>query len=287
MTRRRFIGSVAATSALASAARAQPAAPTVLGKPVGLQLYSLRNHFPKDVPGTLAKIRAMGFKEIEGGSDYKLGVEAFNAEVKQAGLVLTSGHFGYEDWGKDTDAIVKRSTTYGLKYTGCAWIPHKDSFTLEDCKRAAADFNKWGKAAKAAGMKYFYHAHGYEFASSPAGNLFDTLAKETDPALVSFQADVFWLTHAGMDPVKLFEKYPKRWVSTHLKDMKKGTPVGLTTGRADDDSNVPLGTGTIDWPNVLRAAAKAGVEKHFIEDEHANSLEQIPKTLGYLRGLKL
>lgn len=289
LSRRRFLGGVVATSGAASLVRGQSgeSAPTVLGKPVGLQLYSLRNYMPKDVPGTLAKIRAMGFREIEGGSDYGLGVDGFKAEVAKAGLVLTSAHFGYEDWQKDADAQVKRGNAFGLRYAGCAWIPHKESFTRADCLRAAADFNKWGKAARDAGLRFFYHLHGYEFSASPEGTLFDTLAKESDPALVAFQADIFWVQHGGANPVTLFERYPRRFVLTHLKDMAKGTPVGLTTGQASVEANVPLGTGTVDWPAVLRGAAKAGVERHFIEDESTSVLKQIPQSLDYLRNLRL
>jgi sugar phosphate isomerase/epimerase len=288
LSRRRFLGGLAAAAAAPSLARAQPAgAPKIFGKPVGIQLYSLRDYIPKDVPGTLAKIRAMGFTDVEGGSDYKMGVEAFKAELAKAGLKVTSAHFGYEDWGKDAAAQIARAQAFSLTLAGCAWIPHKGAFSREDCLRAAADFNKWGKAAKDARMRYFYHLHGYEFQASPEGTFFDLLAKETDPSLVFFQADVYWLTHGGANPVALFEKYPKRWVSTHLKDMAKGTPVGLTTGQADVETNVVLGTGTIDWPAVLRAANKAGVERHFIEDESSRVLDQVPKTLDYLRGLKL
>jgi sugar phosphate isomerase/epimerase len=286
VSRRGFLGKVVAAAAAAPLLRAEPVpkAPTVFGKPVGLQLYSLRNELPKDVPGTLAKIRAMGFREIEGGSDYKLGDEGFKAEVAKAGLVLTSAHFGLEDWQKDPSALVKRSTTWGLKYAGCAWIPHKDdTFTREDCLRAGEIFNAAGKATKAAGIKFFYHLHGYEFVASPEGTLFDTLAKNTDAALVGFQADIFWVTHGGATPGALFEKYPKRFLMTHLKDMKRGTPIGLHTGHAADDSNVVLGTGMIDWPTVLKACKKAGIERHFIEDEHVNAIAQIPQSLGYLR----
>jgi len=287
VSRRSFVSSLVAATGAASLARAAADAPKLYGKPVGLQLYSLRNYLPKDVPGTLAQIRAMGFHEIEGGGDYKMGVEPFKAAVKSAGLKVTSAHFGYEDWQKNTDAQVARATAFDLKLAGCAWIPHKKEFTRQDCLRAAVDFNRWGKAAKAAGQRFFYHAHGYEFSTSPDGTLFDTLMKETDPALVFVQADIFWLTHGGANPVALFDKYPRRWVSTHLKDMAKGTPTGLTTGSADVESNVPLGTGTIDWPSVLRAANKAGVEKHYIEDESSSVLAQIPKTLDYLRSLRL
>ncbi len=288
LSRRRFLEGAAATS-LASLARAQsaPEAPSVLGKPVGLQLYSLRHLMPKDVPGTLAKIRAMGFRELEGGSDYKLGVEAFKAELEKAGLTLTSAHFGYEDWQRDASAQLARARAFGLRYAGCAWIPHKGAFNREDCLRAAADFNRWGKAAKDAGVRYFYHLHGYEFASSPEGTLFDTLAKETDPALVAFQADIFWVQHGGANPVKLFEKYPRRFALTHLKDIAKGTELQKTTGQASDEASAVLGTGIVDWPAVLRAASKAGVERHFVEDEHPDALAQIPQSLSYLRSLRL
>jgi sugar phosphate isomerase/epimerase len=286
VSRRSFVSTLVAAAGMPSLARAADA-PKLYGKPVGLQLYSLRNYMPKDVPGTLAQIRAMGFREVEGGGDYKMGVEPFKAALKKAGLKVTSAHFGYEDWQKSTAAQIARAKAFELKLAGCAWIPHKKEFTREDCLRASRDFNAWGKAAKDAGMRYFYHAHGYEFAAAPEGTLLDLLMKETDPALVFFQADVFWLTHGGGDPAALFEKYPRRWVSTHLKDMAKGTPTGLTTGQADVEANVVLGTGTIDWPKVLRAANKAGVEKHFIEDESSRVLAQLPQTLEYLRSLRL
>ena len=139
----------------------------VHGRPVGLQLYSLRQLMPKDVPGTLALIRSIGFREIEGGGDYGLGMAGFLAEVKKAGLSMTSALYGYEDWGKDTAAVVKRASDYGVRYTGLSWIPHKDAFTREDCLKAAENFNRWGAAAKAAGIRFVYHIHGYEFEPSP------------------------------------------------------------------------------------------------------------------------
>ena len=160
---------------------AQTTPRSVHGKPVGLQLYSLRQRMPKDVPGTLALIRAMGFREIEGGGDYGLGTAGFLAEVKKAGLSVTSALYGYEDWGKDTAAVVKRASDFGVRYAGLAWIPHKDVFTREDCLRAAESFNRWGAAAKAAGIRFVYHIHGYEFEPSPEGTLLDTLAQADRP----------------------------------------------------------------------------------------------------------
>ena len=275
----------AAASSPVSRALAAETGPQVFGAPVGLQLYSLRQHMPKDVPGTLAKIRAMGFREVEGGGDYGLGVAGFLAELQKADLRITSAHFGYEDWAKDATAQVARAVAFGVRYAGCAWIPHKQRFTREDCLRAAGVFDACGRAAKTAGVRFIYHIHGYEFEASPEGTLFDTLATQTDPAHVAFQADIFWVRRGGCDPVALFERYPGRIASTHLKDIAKGVEVCKPDGHAPDETSVPLGDGMIDWPSVLRAAKKAGVERHFIEDEHPNALAQIPGSLRYLASL--
>ena len=283
----RLCAALVATPTLTREAWAEGAqdGPTVFGKPVGLQLYSLRQYMPKDVVGTLAKIRAMGFREIEGGDDYKLGMDGWNAAVAAAGLKVTSTLFGYDDWAKDPAAMAKRAAGFGARYSGCAWIPHQERFTREVCLKAAADFGRAGRAARAAGLKFIYHIHGFEFEPSSEGTLFDTLAKETDPALVFFEADIFWVRRGGCDPVALFERYPGRIPLTHLKDIAKGTEVCTPNGKAPDETSVPLGAGMIDWPGVLRAAEKAGVERHFVEDEHPDAMAQIPKSLDYLARL--
>jgi sugar phosphate isomerase/epimerase len=286
-SRRQFLRLCAALAAAPAlrhgVVRADEAGPTIHGKPVGLQLYSLRQLMPKDVPGTLALIREIGFREIEGGGDYGLGTSGFLAEVKKAGLALTSALYDYaKDWDKDAAATVKRATDFGVRYTGLAWIPHKEVFTREDCLRAAENFNRWGATAKAAGLRFVYHIHGYEFESSPEGTLFDTLARETDPALVGFEADIFWVRRGGCDPVALFEKYPGRIPLTHVKDIAKGLEICKPNGRAPDEASVPIGAGMIDWPSVFRAAEKAGVERHFIEDEHPSAASQLPASLEYL-----
>jgi sugar phosphate isomerase/epimerase len=99
--------------------------------------------------------------------------------------------------------------------------------------------------------------------------------------------DIFWVVHGGGNPVELFAKYPGRFPSTHLKDMRKGTRVGEPTGDAPDDTSVALGEGMLDIPGVLRAANQAGATLHFIEDEHPQSEKQIPRSLEYLASLKL
>jgi sugar phosphate isomerase/epimerase len=108
---------------------------------------------------------------------------------------------------------------------------------------------------------------------------------ETKPEYVRLEMDVFWVVHPGQDPVRFLEKYGKRVELMHVKDMKRGTPSGLT-GQSDVTNNVVVGEGIIDWPNVFRAAKNAGVKWYFIEDESPSSVAQIPQSLRYLERLK-
>ncbi len=258
--------------------------------PIGLQLYTLRESFKTNVPATLDKVKALGFTEIEGGGDYGLGLEKFNELLRERGLKMASAGFGYEAMKKDIGAAVRRAQGLGVKFVMCAWIPHKESgFTEEDVRRAAADFNEWGAAFKAAGMTFAYHPHGFEFRPLNEGDErthFDLLVAETKAEFVSFEMDVFWVTHPGQDPVKLLAKYPNRWVMMHLKDLRRGAPTGIHTGRAPQTDDVPLGTGQVNWPAVLKQAAAAGVKHYFIEDESATPLEALPVSIRYLQGVK-
>jgi sugar phosphate isomerase/epimerase len=154
----------------------------------------------------------------------------------------------------------------------------------------AAEFNRYGAALKAAGLRFGYHPHGFEFTATKAGHgevVFDVLARETKADLVCFEMDVFWAAHGGQDPVKLLKKYPDRWVALHVKDMRKGTVTGLSTGSAAPTDNVAVGQGQLDWPAILRTAQEIGIRHYFIEDETPTPMQCIPDSLKYVRGLKL
>ena len=256
--------------------------------PVGLQLYSLRNQFDKDVPGTLDEVKGFGIKYAELAGTYKMSPEAFRSAIEQRGIKAVSAHFPYERYGSDEGliAIVNEAKALGLEYAGCAWIPHQGDFDEKTCRGAAALFNRAGAELAKHGLKFFYHTHGYEFQRYGEGTLFDLLMKETDPKYVSFEMDVFWIVHPGQDPVKLLEKYDNRWKLMHLKDMRRGTPTGLLTGSSDVKNDVTLGTGQIDLPAVLRSAKNAGVRWYFLEDESPDSEQQIPVSLRYLEQVR-
>jgi len=254
--------------------------------PLGLQLYSLREQFAKDVPGTLDKVRDYGFKNVELAGTYGMSPEKFRSELQSRGLTAVSSHYPFERFRDDVGGIIKDATALGVKYAGCAWIPHEGPFAEKSAREAAAVFNKAGEALAKHGIRFFYHTHGFEFQPYGSGTLFDLLMSETDPQHVNFEMDIFWVVHGGQKPEVLFEKYGDRFALVHLKDMKIGTPINLLTGGSDVKNDVALGTGQIDYRRTLAAAKKAGVKWYFIEDESPSVEQQIPVSLKYLEEVK-
>lgn len=257
---------------------------------IGLQLWSLRDQTKADVPAALDWVKAQGITEVETAGTGNLSLEDFTKALQARGLKAVSAHIGYEALTKDLPGAIKTAKALGAKYVITAWIPHQGAFTPAMARAAAADFNKWGAAFKAEGMTYGFHPHGYEFVAFPeegGKTPFDILLAETNPELVTFEMDVFWVFHAGVDPTALLKKHPTRWSMLHVKDIRKGAVTGLSSGHAAPIDNVAVGTGQIDWPSVLKAAEEIGIKYYLIEDETPTPLVCIPDSLKYLRALKL
>ena len=253
----------------------------------GLQVYSLRGLFAeKGVVAGLDQTKSFGFTTVEVGGSYKLKPEEFLALLKERGLKAVSGHFAWDRWKSDPDGVAAEAKALGLEYAGCAWANHKDPFDEPQAREVLEVFQKAGAATKKVGIKFFYHFHGFEFVKHGGETLADLLVRGTDPDLVAFQMDVLWVFFPGQDPAAWLLKYPGRWVSMHLKDLRKGVERGPLTGHTDVRNNVVLGTGQVDWPAVLAAARKVGVKYYFIEDESPDVLTQIPGTLRYLRDVR-
>ena len=254
--------------------------------PVGLQLYSLREQFKKDVPGTLDEVEQFGFKYAELDGTYKLPPKQYTAMLAARGIRGIGMHFPFERLRDQAEGVALEAKALGLKYVGCPWVPHQGDFDEQTCRAAAAIFNRVGQVMAEHGLKFFYHVHGYEFQPYGQGTLFDLLMSETKPKLVRYELDIFWVVYPGQDPVKLFERYGKRWELVHLKDMKKATPTGLHSPWPDITADVALGSGQINLVALLRAAKKAGVKWYFIEDESPSSEKQIPESLRFLEQVK-
>lgn len=273
-------------AALAALAVVSSRAETGIGEsfkgPIGLQLYSLRADFPKDVAGTLKRVHDFGIKYVELAGTYGLSAEKFRELLDANHLQAVSGHFAFDRLRDDLDGIAKEAKALGLEYVGCAWIPHDGDFDEKECRDAINVFNHAGEVLGKEGFKFFYHTHGYEFQPHGDGTLFDLLMNETKPDLVNYEMDVFWIVHPGQRPAQLLRKYRGRWALMHLKDMKPSTETGLLTGHSDVNNDVALGKGKINFPPILRAAQRVGVKYYFLEDESDQAAKQIPQSLEFL-----
>ena len=280
-SRRSFLGTVAgglaATSALRDVAFAAGSKP-----PLGLQLWSVRRELAKDVPGTLKQIKAWGFDEVE--TFGKFGGD-IAGPLKDAGLRVRAMHVDFQRLQGDLAGVLKEADAVGAGTIVNPYLPHKQRphASREEILAAAGAFAKWAGQCRSAGKRFGYHIHGQEFGPAPEGTLFDVLVKEAGPE-VGFEADVYWVTVGGADPVALLKKYPDRFRFTHLKDMAKGVAPGSEAAHRDE-SNVVLGTGQIDIKGIVAAAASAGVEMNFIEDESNDPLGHIPQSVAYYRSL--
>ena len=254
--------------------------------PLGVQAYSFRNYFPKDIPGTLDRIQAMGITEIEGGSG-RIAPEDYRKLCEERGINIPSTGAGFGDLEEKPMEIVQTAKALGAKYVMCAWIPHENrgNFSKADADRAIQVFNAAGKILKENGLTFCYHVHGYEFQPYQNGTLMDYIIEQTNPEYVSFEMDIFWVQFGGGDPVALLKKYGDRWKLMHLKDMQKGIEKDLTGGTSVE-YNVPLGIGQLDMPGILKEARKIGIAHYFIEDESSAVVDQVPKSIAYLRSLK-
>lgn len=252
---------------------------------IGIQAYSLRNYFPKDIPGTLDRIQEMGITVIESESG-KLPPEEYKKLCDARGIKIPSTSGDFSDLEEDPMNVVNTAKALGAKFVMCAWIPHtRGEFSKADADKAVKVFNVAGKVLKENGLTFCYHPHGYEFQPNGDGTLLDYIIENTDPEFVSFEMDVFWIQFGGGDPVSLLKKYGNRWKLMHLKDMKKGISKDLSGG-TDVEYNVVLGTGELDMKNILIEGHKLGIEYYFIEDESNSVLSQVPQSINYLRNLK-
>jgi sugar phosphate isomerase/epimerase len=255
----------------------------------GVQAYTFRRQFPKGVEATLDTVKMLGFTELETS-----GAKGFtDAEYKKLcdvrGLKIPSVGSDFNGLKKDPMQYVKNAKALGADFVMCSWIPHKgNEFTLENAKAAVEVFNAAGKVLKENGLTFCYHDHGYEFHKLEGSNetLMDYIIQNTNPEYVSFEMDVLWTLHGGGSdaPEKLLKKYKNRWKLMHVKDLRKGV-IGDKSGHEPAKNDVVLGTGQANWKKILKLANKYGIKHFFIEDESEQEMQNIPKSLEYLRSL--
>ncbi len=256
-----------------------------LGLPIGLELYTVRNELENDFDGTLKKVAAIGYKEVELYAFLKKPAVEIRRTLASNGLVCPVAHYDLSLEPRLSQEI-EYANNLGLKYMVVAWLKPEERQSLDQYKRYAEFFNRAGSETQKAGIQFGYHNHNFEFKTFGGVVAFDELLRLTDPQLVKIELDCFWMTWAGRNPVEYMKRDPSRYPILHIKDRKPG--FGLSTDV--DDKPGPfteVGHGIIDWKPIF-AAASAGVKHYFVEQDFCDRspFESARISYEYLKRLR-
>jgi sugar phosphate isomerase/epimerase len=303
MNRRTFIGTSIAATLAAAAKPVWAADSTHHIDSIGIQLYTVRKAMRKDFEGTIAKVAATGYKEVEFAGIFARHAGYFGHSPKDVraildknGLSAPSCHAGYHVLEKKWPEALDAAHTVGHSYIICPWIDEKQRKRPDGWKRAAELFNRAGEASQKAGIQLGYHNHSFEFqpADSLGGKLpYDFLLAETDPKFVTMELDLCWISVAGKDPLAYFDKYPGRFPLVHVKDWIKD-PNATDVYKGATGSSVKIGgrladvgQGSIDWKHIFAQSEKAGIQHYFVEnDEPKSAFDDIKISYDYLHNLQ-
>jgi sugar phosphate isomerase/epimerase len=233
-----------------------------LPMPIGLQLYSVRDLLPKDFDGTLQKLAAAGYKDVEAAGYFNKTAPEWKHAMDQAGLRCISTHHPLQALKKNEDELIDYGKKIGLQYMICSSPMHRDPagkgpMTLDDWNWVSDEFNRIGAKVKSAGMQFGYHNHMGEFEKENGVVFYDQLIKRTDPKLVIFEMDCGWVTAAGRSPLEYLKVIPHRIQLLHVKCMSRG-----------NDGNyhsVVMGRGIPDYHPIFALATS--LKHYFVEQE--------------------
>lgn len=242
---------------------------------IGVQLYTVRSLMEKDFKGTLAKVAAAGYQEVEFAGYYEHQPKDIKKLLNRLGLKAPSTHQGLAVFEQKMDWLIETAKIIGHEYVVCPWLAPEQRSTIDHYKKLAASFNQFGETCQKAGLQFAYHNHDFEFTPITGQLPFDVLLAETDPKLVQIEIDLYWITKAGYDPLAYFAKYPGRFALCHVKDM------------AADQNIVEVGQGQINFAKIFAQSQQAGLQHYFVEhDQPENPLQSITASSQYLQALK-
>jgi sugar phosphate isomerase/epimerase len=271
LDRRTFLGTV---SAAVLAARPVFAASI---KSVGVQLYTVRTNLEKDFDGTLAKVAAIGYKEVEFAGYFGHTPQGVRAALKKHGLTSPAAHIDYatvsspDKWAKALDD----AATIGQKFLVNPWIDEPQRNKPGEWERIAETYNTAAAAAKKHGIQFCYHNHNFEFyPRQDAGGKqpMDILLEACDPKLVKIELDLCWISAAGRDPLDYFKRSPGRFPLVHVKGLKKVPPAPADGTPVPIDKVLPDVTDVghddvIDWKRIFAQSKEAGIQHYFVEHD--------------------
>ena len=249
----------------------------------GIQLYTLREVIPQDPKGTIKKLSDFGFKQIEGfegrqGMFWNMPHKDFKMFLDDVGVEMISSHCNIHEGFEEK---AEQAAEIGMKYLICPYIGPQKS--VEKWKEVTELFNKCGEICRKNGIRFAYHNHEYTFRAFSGMIPQEYLMDNTDPELVDHQMDIYWVVTGGGDPIDYIERYPGRFRLCHVKDRLKNA--------GDDDmrASCDLGTGSIDFPSILKKAADKGMEYFIMEQErydNSTPMKSAEHGAKYLKELK-
>ena len=247
-------------------------------KPIGLQLYTVREEMARDFEATLARVAAIGYREVEFAGLFGRTAADVRKLLLQHGLAAPAMHVPLSNLGPEWDSVVNDAKTLGCSYVVVPFIPEAERQTLDGYRRVAERFTRAAEVAAKAGIGFAYHNHNFEFAPLERRLPYDVLMEGCDPKLVFMELDLYWIIRGGHDPLRYFARWPGRTRLVHVKDSM-GPP---------EHRMVDVGAGMIDWPQLLAHARAAGVEHFLVEhDSPPDALASAAASFKYLSGLKL
>jgi len=274
--------------------------------PVGIQLYTVSGEAARDLDGTFARLAAIGFRTVELAGYHGHTPATLRAAADKAGLRFTSIHMAATTQGRvtgldsDPARIGAELRTLGIEDVVLPILPFvRDGRPqagesvqaqiarivaaggADPWKRTAALLNARGKVLRREGLRLGYHNHNLEFAPVDGRTGFEILMAETDPDVVSFEMDAGWVVAAGLDPVALIRRYPRRFRQMHVKDILAST----TPNFAMQQDPTEVGSGIIPWQTLVPAAYAAGIRQFYVEQEPpftGSRLDAVAKSFAYL-----
>lgn len=276
MTRRAFVETIAGAGLAAVVPSVPLTAHRSRLKRIGLQLYTVRKAMQADVEGTIARVAATGYQEVEFAGYFGKSPTEIRAMLDRHGLSAPAVHVGSiapDQWPTSLEA----AATIGHRYVVVPWIPAEERATLDGWKRVAENYNRIAAEARAAGLQFAYHNHDFEFVPVEGRIPFDVLLESTDPQLVQLEIDLYWITKGGQDPLRYFQRWPGRVPLVHVKDSA-GPP---------GHRMVDVGAGKIDFKKIFARREQAGIRHAFVEhDEPPDPFASIRASYEYLKGLE-
>ena len=273
ISRRRLLqqgGQIAATALFPTLAHAQ----SRRLEQVGLQLYTLRKEMSADLAGTLGRVAELGYREMEFAGYFEHGAAEIRQLLDDNGLISPAAHVPLEAIRNNLQAELDFAAELGQRYLVLPFVPENER-SADHYKRHAETLNTAGEAARRVGLKMGYHNHAFEFEGSGDQLHYDVLLAETDPQLVDFELDLFWISKAQVDPLQYFVRHPGRFSLLHVKDMD-------TLGRMVD-----VGRGSIDFAGIFAQVETAGFRHYFVEhDNPVDGLASVADSIAALRRLR-